>query len=149
MPIMSFTEQGHFFTPDEVNALIPRMEEHFQRFWVYRQNAQTLLTQLRQNYRDPAEISAKDVVAQQIAQSQAHFLLAQAQQEIDQIIDLGCLVKDFEIGLVDFPHLLGENEDEVYLCWKYGEKRVRFWHNLEEGFTNRKPLGRRFTPFQF
>jgi hypothetical protein len=57
---------------------------------------------------------------------------------IEQIQETGCLVKDLDIGLVDFPSLLGE--EEIYLCWKLGEERIAFWHGIEEGFAGRKPL---------
>ncbi|HWP86115.1 MAG TPA: DUF2203 domain-containing protein [Terriglobia bacterium] len=56
----------------------------------------------------------------------------------EEIENLGCLLKDLEIGLVDFPSRLGDQE--VYLCWKLGEPGIRFWHHVEEGFAGRKPL---------
>jgi hypothetical protein len=63
---------------------------------------------------------------------------ARLRQAADEIEGLGCLLKDLDIGLVDFPCRLGERE--VYLCWKLGEPSIRFWHDIEEGFAGRKPL---------
>jgi hypothetical protein len=40
--------------------------------------------------------------------------------------------------LLDFPAVI-DNED-VYLCWKLGEDRIRFYHRQDEGFSGRKPL---------
>jgi hypothetical protein len=57
---------------------------------------------------------------------------------VDRIQETGCLVKDLDVGLVDFPSLL--EGEEVYLCWKLGEERVAFWHGIDEGFAGRKPL---------
>ena len=57
---------------------------------------------------------------------------------INEIQQTGCLVKDLETGLVDFPSLRGG--EEVYLCWKLGEERIGYWHGIEEGFAGRKPL---------
>jgi hypothetical protein len=57
---------------------------------------------------------------------------------VDQVQDTGCLVKDLDEGLVDFPSLL--EGEEIYLCWKLGEERIEFWHGIEEGFAGRKPL---------
>jgi len=57
---------------------------------------------------------------------------------VSKILDTGCLVKDLDEGLVDFPSLM--NGEEVYLCWKLGEERIGFWHGLQEGFAGRKPL---------
>ena len=55
-----------------------------------------------------------------------------------QIEVRGCLVKDLEIGLIDFPCVV--NEQEVYLCWKLGEPHIGFWHYIDEGFAGRKPI---------
>jgi hypothetical protein len=65
-------------------------------------------------------------------------LTAQLKQAIDRIQATGCVVKDLDEGLVDFPSLL--DGQEVYLCWKLGEERIAYWHGLEEGFAGRKPL---------
>ena len=135
----------HYFSPDEVNALIPRMEEHFQNFWTWRENAQKIMDDLRLKEKrgETDEASAKDAAYSQMRKSQAHFLLEQAKKELDAILEMGCAIKDLEIGLVDFPHLLESDEQEVYLCWKYGEKKVRFWHEIDQGYNSRKPLVRR------
>lgn len=57
---------------------------------------------------------------------------------IERITSLGVEVKDLEMGLVDFR---GERDGrEVYLCWKLGEERVAFWHELNTGYAARQPL---------
>ena len=61
---------------------------------------------------------------------------------LEQIQEFGCLVKDLDIGLLDFPTLL--NGVEVYLCWKLGESGIHFWHGVEEGFRGRKPIDQEF-----
>lgn len=63
---------------------------------------------------------------------------SQIQETVSKILETGCLVKDLDEGLVDFPSL--QNGEEIYLCWKLGEKRIEFWHGIEEGFAGRKPL---------
>ena len=57
---------------------------------------------------------------------------------VNRIQETGVLVKDLDIGLVDFPSLL--EGEEIYLCWKLGETRINFWHGIDEGYTGRKPL---------
>ena len=48
-------------------------------------------------------------------------------------------VKDPDQGLIDFR--TKRRGREVYLCWKLGEgDRVAFWHDLETGFSGRRPL---------
>ncbi len=57
---------------------------------------------------------------------------------LNRILETGCLIKDLEVGLLDFPALI--NNEEVYLCWRLGEDRIRFYHRQDEGFSGRKPL---------
>jgi hypothetical protein len=68
----------------------------------------------------------RDKVAEQLART------------VDEIQQTGCLIKDLEMGLVDFPSRRGD--EEVYLCWKLGEAHIGYWHGIEEGFAGRKPL---------
>ncbi len=68
-----------------------------------------------------------------------HTRLAQSlKSALDQILETGCLIKDLDIGLLDFPSVI--DNEEVYLCWKLGEDRIRFYHKQSEGFAGRKPL---------
>jgi len=58
--------------------------------------------------------------------------------EIRKLEELGLVLKDMSLGLVDFPAVrLGER---VCLCWKLGEDHVGFWHTLNEGYVGRKPV---------
>jgi len=57
---------------------------------------------------------------------------------LDRIQSTGCVVKDLDVGLLDFPARI-DNQD-VYLCWKLGEDRIRFYHSQAEGFAGRKPI---------
>src|SRR5271166_264834 len=61
---------------------------------------------------------------------------------IERVHEFGCVVKDLDIGLIDFPTLL--NGQEVYLCWKLGENGIQFWHGLHEGFRGRKAIDEEF-----
>ena len=57
---------------------------------------------------------------------------------IHQILDTGALLKDINIGLLDFPAL--RDGHEVYLCWKHGEDNIAFWHEINAGFAGRQPI---------
>ena len=68
---------------------------------------------------------------------------AAALKEIfERFEEMGVLVKDLEIGLIDFLTLY--HGKEVCLCWKLGEKGIAFWHGLEEGFRGRKAIDEEF-----
>jgi len=55
-----------------------------------------------------------------------------------QVEQLGAVVKDPSTGLIDF---YGRIDDRlVWLCWRYGEDRIAYYHELDAGFAGRKPL---------
>ena len=58
---------------------------------------------------------------------------------IGEIEKLGVHLKDTDLGLVDFLHRLADGT-EVYLCWRYGEQKVAYWHELHAGYAGRKRL---------
>ena len=68
--------------------------------------------------------------------------VASLRSAIEQVQAIGCVVKDLDIGLIDFPtEFRGE---EVCLCWKLGEGEIEFWHEVEEGFSGRRAIDQDF-----
>ncbi|MFB5610232.1 MAG: DUF2203 domain-containing protein [Nitrosopumilaceae archaeon] len=59
-------------------------------------------------------------------------------QAIEDLESTGVVVKSIDEGLLDFPSK--RFEEEVWLCWKYGEKEIKFWHEKDSGFQGRKPI---------
>ncbi len=59
-------------------------------------------------------------------------------RQIEEIEELGCVIKDIDTCLVDFPAKMFDRE--VWLCWRLGEPRVMYWHGKDEGFTSRKSI---------
>lgn len=57
---------------------------------------------------------------------------------VDEIHAMGCLLKDIDIGLVDFYSM--QQGKLVYLCWKLGEPEIRYWHEIGRGYAQRAPL---------
>jgi hypothetical protein len=57
---------------------------------------------------------------------------------IRQIQAYGCVIKSLEAGLVDF--LSERNGRDVFLCWRYGEPTVAYYHELHTGYQSRLPL---------
>ena len=59
---------------------------------------------------------------------------------MSELEEIGCFYKDwnFTIGLVDFPAVI-DNKD-VMLCWKSDEDDIRFYHNIDAGYSGRKPI---------
>ena len=57
---------------------------------------------------------------------------------LHKILATGVQIKDINTGLMDFSAL--RQGREVYLCWKYGEEKIEFWHEIEAGFVGRQPI---------
>ena len=87
-----------------------------------------------------ADPSAAEVAEAARVRSQIEFLLEGVQEDVEIIARMGGVVKDLFMGLVDF---LGKVDgEEVWLCWKRGEKKIQFWHPHYAGFSERQALGR-------
>ena len=57
---------------------------------------------------------------------------------IKGMMALGIVIKDLDQGLAD---ILSERQGrKVYLCWRHGEADLRFWHDLNAGFSGRQPI---------
>lgn len=76
-----------------------------------------------------------DLVKKKAERDQAS---ARIVETISKIQEAGCLVKDIDEGLIDFPSII--EGQEAFLCWKQGEGRIEYWHGLEDGFAGRKRL---------
>jgi len=62
----------------------------------------------------------------------------QLQQVMRRIEELGAEIKDVNTGLLDFRSI--RDGREVYLCWRYGEGEIAYWHDLDAGFAGRQPV---------
>ena len=133
-----------FFTLQEAEDWIPRIERWLREAIEARKDAteaEEVLQEVSQRIQmsggmeiQPAKIAGhrarKDVSVRRFTEA------------IESIHSSGCVVKDLDTGLIDFPAKRGS--DEVYLCWKLGEARIEFWHGMEEGFAGRKRIAGEF-----
>jgi len=59
-------------------------------------------------------------------------------KEVADLTRIGIVLKDVNEGLVDFFSKLDDRD--ILLCWKYGEKDINFWHEVDAGFAARKSI---------
>ncbi|HWF10307.1 MAG TPA: DUF2203 domain-containing protein [Bryobacteraceae bacterium] len=85
---------------------------------------------------------AVDTAAAEAWKSQRDTNAQTLKQSLEKIEEIGVLVKDLDIGLVDFPTLY--RGEEVYLCWRMDEDDIDRWHGIHEGFAGRKEIDRDF-----
>jgi len=76
------------------------------------------------------------------SRTQRDGIAAKLRAAVEQVQEIGCLIKDLDIGLVDFPTVF--RGSEVYLCWKLGEPAIEYWHGVDEGYRGRKPIDQEF-----
>lgn len=116
------------FTADEANELVPQLTELLTRL----QKAHTEIAAAgRQTQR---RVSSNGATPSNPATDAG----AEYTRLLDDITDLGVVVRDPATGLIDFP---AERDGEpIYLCWRLGEDGIGFWHGRDTGFAGREPL---------
>ncbi len=72
------------------------------------------------------------------ASAEQQRVAAEMQALVSRINEMGAEVKDIDAGLIDFRAIVAGRE--VYLCWKMGEERIEWWHDLDSGFASRQRL---------
>jgi hypothetical protein len=127
------------FTPDEANSALAEVRPVAERLVALRER-------MRELERTQGELvtaiggngggyAAGDL---NVAQQELIGLAEAAAACVERLMSLGVVVKDLDLGLVDFPAL--RYDEEVELCWHVGEDAVAAWHRVGEGFAGRKPI---------
>lgn len=128
-----------YFTVEEANSLIPELRAILQHLEARRRQLeehQQALEAIRQQAGGNGHRLAGEKF--QRLRREADLVLEECNTAIKKIETLGCVLKDFQLGLIDFPSM--RDGQEVFLCWKPDESEVGYWHGLTEGFAGRKPL---------
>lgn len=131
-----------FFELTEANAFIPSLTRAFERMTMLRAELDTRLEDLQaQGVFDVSPyINSPEQAPEPVREMVTRIAKVASilESEIRTIHETGALVKDLDLGLVDFPGRV--NGKDVYLCWKVGEPEIRFWHDVDKGFRERRPL---------
>ena len=126
------------FTVQEVNELIPTLTQFLNEIKAGHKLAIDLETQIDALELITEKGSEKSVRDLNKLVEKHHKCVSEFYAIVDQVHNLGCLVKDVELGLIDFYSVI--EGKVVYLCWKLGEEKVGFWHEVGKGYTSRQPL---------
>lgn len=123
---------ARYFTVREANDLLPTLEPLVGE--LLERRARVVTT--RKELGDALDDLHSNVGGQVHSNMVQDFMVIE--QLIERIQSYGCILKDMNSGLLDF---LAEREGrEVYLCWRYGEPRVAYYHELHTGFNGRQPV---------
>ena len=127
-PVKPSVQKKHF-TLDMANKTLPLVRRIVEDIVHTHDHALDLLAKSE---------SVKDSVKQSATQKQLDSSMDRLQSLVRELSDIGCELKDYKTGLIDF---LGQHQGrEVHLCWKLGEDKIGYWHELNDGFAGRKPI---------
>lgn len=125
--------QKKYFSLDEAQVMVPVVKELLEKILAIRK---------RMNMRSALKIRYDDVffdTHNSIKKSmEMHKCAYEFFQIVDALMDAGVFVKDPAIGLIDFYSRF--NGEEIFLCYKYPEEKILYWHGIEEGYVRRKSV---------
>ncbi|MBI4451077.1 DUF2203 domain-containing protein [Candidatus Woesearchaeota archaeon] len=130
------------FTIETAERILPDVRKLISEMRQYKHKITQLINAHKQLAR-MVEITSDDgfqfVVSHNIkVNRQFHDWCYEFYERLDRFNDTGAILKDLEEGLVDFPFRFEDRD--VYLCWKFGEDKVRYWHEIRGGRQPRKQI---------
>ncbi|MEZ4524020.1 MAG: DUF2203 domain-containing protein [Thermomicrobiales bacterium] len=124
------------FSLDEAREMMPAVREAILDL----QQEKNRLDKLRRELRKltPAMRGNGHAREAQELEDDIHNQIVTIRTGLESVGDAGVLVKDIDMGLVDFPSL--RDGRVVYLCWIIDEPDIAYWHDVDAGFQGRRPL---------
>jgi hypothetical protein len=122
-----------FFTANEANKALPDVIKKFEYALAKKNDVTKLEQQLQMSLSAVNSFEEYVTLKQKLNSKITKFYDA-----VEILENTGVVVKSIEQGLLDFPSK--RFNEEVWLCWKYGETEIKFWHEKDSGFMGRKPV---------
>jgi hypothetical protein len=120
------------FTVEEANALLPKLEELLGDVAFHRDRMREKAPHLEPILKTSISNGGGREGSEYGVSAYRLYLV------IERIREMGVLLKDLDIGLLDFPH---EREGRVvFLCWHPPEEQIGYWHEIPDGYQGRQPL---------
>lgn len=131
-----------YFTLEEADRMVPQVAAAFERLIQLRVQMRGVYTRLEAAGYAPVGDDfplAVEGASPSVVSDRATLmaLISAFRDETAALEDAGCVLKGFDPGLVDWYARVGGRD--VLLCWRFGEKRVAWWHEVEGGFSGRRP----------
>ncbi len=122
-----------FFTPNEANDALPDVIKKFEYALAKNNEVKKIERELQMSISTTNSFESYVNLKQHLNSAITKFY-----ESVEILENTGVVVKSIEQGLLDFPSK--RFEEEVWLCWKYGEIEIKFWHEKDSGFMGRKPI---------
>ena len=123
---------ARYFTLEEANALLPKITPIMDSLLTRRAKAAKMGRQVQELFED-LRVDRGSPILSELAVD-----FAVIEEQIAELQSYGCVIKDLNGGLIDF--LAERNGREVYLCWRFGEDRIEYYHELHTGFQGRRKV---------
>ena len=132
MPNIGFDK---LFSEEEANELIPRLDILMRQLQMQATSLRARIDELSVDDPSILHSAMSEIVGRYPELRSFATNMAEAAAQIESF---GCILKDIDLGLIDFPYDAGD--EVVFLCWQFGESRVIAWHSVDSGFSERQPL---------
>ena len=125
------------FSVEEANMLLPEIRTILDEF----KDRKKMFFELKEEIIELTEVVDSEEYRSEELSKKERIMKAtsnEIENLFEEIADLGCVVKDIDNGLVDFISIFKGRK--VFLCWKQGEDKVSWYHDMQTGFTGRKKI---------
>lgn len=122
-----------FFTTNEANNALPDVIKKFEYSLTKNNEVKKIEQELQISLSTTNSFESYVTLKQKLNSAITKFY-----ESVEILENTGVVVKSIEQGLLDFPSK--RFDEEVWLCWKYGETEIKFWHEKDSGFMGRKPI---------
>ena len=125
------------FSVEEANMLLPEIRTILDEF----KDRKKMFFELKEEIIELTEVVDSEEYRSEELSKKERIMMAtsnEIENLFEEIADLGCVVKDIDNGLVDFISIFKGRK--VFLCWKQGEDKVSWYHDMQTGFTGRKKI---------
>ena len=122
-----------FFTVNDANQVLPEVIKKYEVALAKKNEVVKLEQQLQVIMNTTNKFEEYIPLKQKLNSAVTQFY-----QASESLENTGVVIKSIEQGLLDFPSK--RFDEDVWLCWKYGETEIKFWHDKDEGFMGRKPI---------
>jgi hypothetical protein len=122
-----------YFTINDANQALTDVIKKFEFALAKKNEISKIEQELQMSLADTNSFETYVLLKQKLNSAITAFYEA-----LELLENTGVVVKSVEQGLLDFPSK--RFDQEVWLCWKYGETEIKFWHEKDSGFMGRKPI---------
>jgi len=122
-----------YLTIEEAQKLVPDVRKSILKIMKLN-TAIELLGEIEVSYTDETE----SVFSEIKFNKKFHSLCFRLFTRLESLMEKGAVLDNIEKGAVNFFSVY--KNKPVVLCWKIGDKKIKYWYDVDEDFSEKKPL---------